>query len=539
MGILRSTTSRRRRLTLAATAAVVASGIALSGCSASSGSSAASSDGTAIRVAETDPGILIPSRQTIAFDFSGVVWAPLTFINDDGTLDDVQAESVESDDQQTWTITLRDGWTFHDGTPVTAQDYVDSWNWAAYGPNVAENSGQLAAIEGFDDLNPADGSDPTTDEMSGLEVIDDLTFRVTLVTPDSQFPVQLSQAQTATFPMPQSAFDDMDAYNAHPIGNGPFEMTDDYVESETITVAAYDDYAGEEPTVDEIDFVPYVDTTTAYTDVQAGNLDIVNVPASRLAQAGTDFGDRFYSFQAPGISFLGLSLWEDRFSDVRVRQAISMAIDRDAINEQLYAGTYEPATAWTPIVEAGTPEGICGEYCEYHPDEAKALLDEAGGFEGDLEIVYPGGGGLDELYTAIANSIRQTLGIEAVASPTSDWAEFADRRTAQDISGAFFSRWGALYPSQQATMRELYLETGSCENCVAMYSDDVAAAMTEADQNPSTDGSAYVAVQEILQEEFPVPPLFSESYSYATTERIAELPAASGSPILQEVVVGE
>ncbi|QBR73507.1 peptide ABC transporter substrate-binding protein [Microbacterium sediminis] len=533
------TPSRLRRSLLSGAALATLGITVLAGCSAGGDdtSPSGSSDGdTSVSIAVTDPGILIPGRQTIAFEFAGVVWSPLTFIHDDGTLDYVQAESVESDDQQTWTITLRDGWTFHDGTPVTAQDYVDSWNWVAYGPNAAENSGQLVGIQGFDEVN---APEPTAETMSGLKVIDDLTFEVTLKVPDSQFPIQLSQGQTATFPMPASAFDDMDAYNAHPIGNGPFEMAADYVEAETVTVTAYDDFAGEEPTVDEIDFVPYVDTATAYTDVQAGNLDIVFVPASRLAQAEADFGDHFMAFDAPGISFLGLSLWEERFSDVRVRQALSMAIDRETINEQLYAGIYTPATAWTPVVEAGTPEGLCGEFCEYDPEAAAALLEEAGGFEGPLEIVYPGGSGLDELYNAIANNLRQNLGIDAVATPTADWAEFAERRTAGDISGAFFSRWGALYPSQQATMRELYLETGGCDNCVAWYSDEVAAGLQEADANPSTDGSAYAAVQEIIQDNFPVPPLFSEAYPYVTSQRVAEMPAAAGSPILHEVVISE
>lgn len=531
-----TTSSRTRRFALSGTVLAALGTLLLSGCSTGGDDDAADGASDGVSFAVTDPGVLVPGRQTIAFEYAAAVWAPLTFINDDGTLDYIQAESVDSSDQQTWTVTLREGWTFHDGTPVTAQDYVDTWNWVAYGPNAAENSGQLVGIEGFDEVS---ASEPSADTMSGLRVIDERSFEVTLKVPDSQFPVQLSQGQTATFPMPTSAFDDIDAYNVHPIGNGPFEMSGDYVEAETVSVTAYEDYTGEEPTVDAIDFVPYVDTTTAYTDVQAGNLDIVFVPPTRLAQAEADFGDHFMYFDAPGISFLGLSVWEERFSDVRVRQAISMAIDRDTINEQLYAGTYTPATAWTPVVEAGTPEGICGEYCEYDPDAAADLLEQAGGFEGSLEIVYPGGAGLDELYNAIANNLRQDLGIDAVGTPTADWAEFAERRSAGDISGAFFSRWGALYPSQQATMREVFLDGGGCVNCAALYSDEVADALQEADADPSTDGSAYAAVQEIIREDFPVPPLFSESYPYVTSDRVAEMPAAAGSPVLREVVITE
>ena len=70
-----------------------------------------------------------------------------------------------------------------------------------------------------------------------------------------------------------------------------------------------------------------------------------------------------------------------------------------------------------------------------------------------MEIYYPGGGGLDPLYQAIANQLRQNLGIDATAKPSADWAEFLQNRNDQNITGPFFSRWGALYPSQQATLR--------------------------------------------------------------------------------------
>lgn len=516
----------------------------LSACSGDGGSSGDADGGDggerAISMAVTEPELLVPGRQSVAFDFSMAVWAPLTYLELDGTLNYIQAESVESEDQTTWTITLREGWTFHDGSPVTAQSYVDSWNAVAYGPNAFENSGQLANIVGFQDLNPAEG-EPETEQMSGLQVIDDLTFEVELISADGQFPVQLTQSQTGTFPMPPSAFEDFDAYNSRPIGNGAFAMVDDYVEGSPIVVDAYEDYAGEAPNPDEITFAPYTDQVTAYNDVLAGNIDVASVPTNRIIQAEDDFGaEHFYNFPGPGINFLGLPLWDERYEDIRVRQAISMAIDREAINEVIFGGSYEPATAWTPAVMPGTPEGICGEYCEYDPEAAADLLAEAGGFEGEMEIVFPGGSGHDDHYNAIANNLRQNLGIDAVAAPTVDWAEFQQRRDNEEIDGPFFSRWGALYASQQATMREVFLETGACVNCVPMYLPEVADAVAEADATGAEDGQAYVAVQEILQENFPVPPLFFETYSYVTSDRVADLiTQPGGNPRLTHIVLAE
>lgn len=499
--------------------------------------SGATDDRQEFVVASSDPvPNLLPGRQTNAFQLTMSVFTPLTFLDEDGELSYLQAESVESEDDIVWTITLRDGWTFHDGTPVTAQDYVDSWNVVAYGPNAFENSGQLANIEGFADVS---ADEPETEEMSGLEVIDELTFQVTLSGPDSQFPLQLSQTQTATFPMPESAFDDLDAYGEHPIGNGPFEVTTGYVEGESIVIEQYADYAGEPATMDQIIWVPYTDTVTAYNDAMAGNVDMASLPTSRMTQAEGDFGeDRIHSFPGPGISFLGLPAWDDRYEDVRVRQAISMAIDRETISEIIYGDLYEPANAWTPPVMPGAPEGICGEYCEYDPEAAAALLEEAGGFEGQITIYFPGSGGLDDLYNAIANDIRQNLGVEAVAQPTADWADFTEGRDEEEFDGPFFSRWGALYPSQQATLRAVFTEGGGCSNCAVPYDDAVAEAIAEADQNDDGSGEAYAEVQEIIQENFPAPPLFFETYNMVTSERVAELPGSGvGEPRLTHVVL--
>lgn len=536
--------STRPRLLAGALALSLTLAACSSGGGSDDGSTTGASDagtGGAISVGVTDPAQLIPGRQTVAYDFDMAVWSSLTWADDAGELTMLAAESVESDDATTWTITLKDGWTFHDGTPVTAQSYVDSWNAVAYGPNAWENTGQLANVVGYADLNPAEG-EPSTTEMSGLTVVDDLTFTVELVGPDGQFPLQLSQGQTAMYPMPESAFADFDAYNRHPVGNGAFEMTGDYVENDTIVVTAYDGYQGPAPTVSQISFVPYADTTTAYTDVQAGNLDVVGVPAARLQQAPTDFGDRLYSFEAPGISYLGLPLWDERYSDIRVRQAISMAIDRETIDEVVYGGTFTPATALTPAVEAGTPVGICGELCEYDPDAAKALLDEAGGFDGTIDIYYPGGIGLDELYTAIANQLRQNLGVESVATPSTDWAEFYENRLNGNPTGPFFSRWGALYPSQQNTLRAFYVADGGCTNCIPYYEPEVAALIATADaQVDAADAAeAYAAVQERIMEDFPAPPLFFETYSYVTSERVADLPtSAVGNPTYAAVTLVE
>jgi hypothetical protein len=95
---------------------------------------------------------------------------------------DAVAESIESEDNKVWTVTLKDGWTFHDGTPVTAESFVKSWNYTANAENAQGASYFFSNIEGY-------SSEAPTAEMSGLEVVDETSFTVTLAKPFAQFPV--------------------------------------------------------------------------------------------------------------------------------------------------------------------------------------------------------------------------------------------------------------------------------------------------------------------------------------------------------------
>lgn len=539
-------TVRRVRWSVRFAAAGAAVALLLTGCSSGGGGASGNDSGAkAISIATDDPVTLNPLRQTIAFDQTEVLFAPLTFMDKDNKLQYVAAESVQSDDATTWTIKLRKGWTFHNGEKVTADSYIKAWNYETYGPHAWENSGELANIAGYDALNPAggskSGSKPKTDKLSGLKKVDDLTFTVKLTSPDGQFPVQLSQAQTGFFPLPSAAYDDLDAFAHKPIGNGPFEMAGSYRENQPIKVTAWSGYRGPKPALDEITFKPYTDMTTAYTDVQAGSTDLLFVPASRMNQVKTDFGDRAHVFQGLGMNYLGLPLWDKRYQDQRIREAISMAIDRQAVSKAIYGGIWEPATALTPPGEVGTPKGLCGELCQFHPDKAKQLLADAGGWSQKMEIVYPGGSGLDDLYNAYANQLRQNLGIkDVVATPTTDFPEFQGRRNKKDLSGPYFARWGALYASQQNTLRSFYLKSGGCVNCIPYYTDEVAEGIAKADAELDQAQAVkdYVAVQKMIMKDFPAPPMFFEKYTYATSERITGLVEAGGNIDLTQIQVG-
>jgi ABC-type transport system substrate-binding protein len=494
-------------------------------------------DGASIVVATETIDHLTPGNHYSAYIAILSLFTPLTSLTQDEQLEYQQAESVTSPDGLTWTIKLRAGWTFHNGEPVTSDSYIDSWNYLAYGPNAWVNSGQLRGVVGFDEMQ---GENPTAQTLSGLTKVDDLTFTVELKVPDRQFPIQLSDGQTGLYPMPKAAFDDLEAYDHFPIGNGPFQMSDIWAsDRDDIVVKAYADYKGAKPALSQITFRPYQDTNTAYTDALAGNVDITAVAGGKTAIAQQEFGDRLYALDAPGVDLLAFNSNDPRFADVRVRQAFSMAIDREAINQAIFSNSQIPATSLTSPSMPGDPAGVCGDYCQFDPVAAKALLAEAGGLEGQVVLLFVGGWGQEDLFQAYANQLRQNLELDVVATPSTDFADFQVRLENGEYA-LNRARWGALYPSQQDTLHSLYTAAGDGNYAAGGYHNaEVDALLAAADGASSLEESfaGYRQVQERIFADFPVIPTFGNRYLWACSERIDQLPSAAGSVYFARVTL--
>ncbi|NED97494.1 ABC transporter substrate-binding protein [Phytoactinopolyspora alkaliphila] len=504
---------------------------------------AAGSTGGTFSVGTDEPDHLTANRMTGAFDEVWALYAPLTKFADTAELQYVQAESVESDDATTWTITIKDGWTWHNGEPVTAQNYADAWNATAYGPNAWGNNGQLSNIEGYDELNPTEG-EPTAEELSGVEVVDERTLRVTLKTADSQFPYKLSQPGFVA--LPEVAFDDLDAYDEAPIGNGPFMMDGTWEHDVEIRMVRYDDYQGDDqPNADEVIFRIYSDANTAYTDAIGGQVDIVSVPQTRLRQVEQDFGDRFIPFQAVRLDWLGFPLWDERYQDIKVRQAISMAIDRDEVNDAIFAGVYTPASSFHgPNAIGGGTEGLCGEFCEFNPERANELLDESDWEGSTLELWFPGGVGYEQTFEALANQVRQNLdAIDEVELKTQPgFPAFIEALEDETVTGMFRGGWGSLYPSMQNQLSAVWASTGDARAGAGGYVEpEVDQLILAANAAPSEDEAAalYQEAEARVFEDFPAVPLFYATYNFAHSENVSNVIIGFSQIELTQVVVNE
>jgi oligopeptide transport system substrate-binding protein len=451
-----------------------------------------------------DPTKLIPQNDyesAGAQVFNAIFTRLMTYDADTNAPVPAQAKSVTSDDQMVWTIEIQPGWTFHNGEPVTAQSYVDAWNWGALGSNGAILNFFFEKIQGYDELNPAKG-DATTTELSGLKVVNDTTFTVTLTAPFSQFPIELGF--DAFDPLPKAFFDDPDAYNEKPIGDGPYMLTE-WKHDQTIVLERYPDYQGTPGYADRIELPIYSSSDASWADFQAGNLDISFVGSSNFVDAQQNYSDSLTEEPSSLFLYLGLPLYDPRFQNKELRQALSLAVDRQAVmNAVLVAET--PADAFTAPVVPGYQSGTC-TYCTYDPALAKQKLAAAGGWQGTMTInLYSNDATLEQAMEAIGNQWKQNLGIDFELN-VMNYNSYYDTTINHKFTGPWWDGWVMDYPSLEDYLRPLYGSTGSYNG--SGYSNPAFdSLLKQGDEADSIEASIakYQQAADIVAEDMPVIP---------------------------------
>lgn len=434
------------------------------------------------------------------------------------------AESIEAnEDQSVFTVTLKD-WNFDDGTPVTASSYVDAWNYSANAANAQLNQSFFGPgylnVKGYDQLASTEDASAT---LSGLTVVDDSTFRIETEGPNSLLQTML--VHSAFVPLPDSFFDDPEAYGQNPIGNGPFKV-EEVAPEQQIVLAKNTDYQGDtQAKVDRLTLRIYTDAGASYPDVVAGNVDYVDsIPPDATAgdKWKTDLGDGRWR-QGPSAAWNGYTFpqYVEEFKDPNMRKAISMGIDRQAVIDAVQQGANTPATAWsTPTVQP-YDEGICGDACQANPEEAKRLLDEAGGFNRTLQIAYNADSpGNKEVTEAVCTSINENLGIDCQAQSFPTFAEMLDQIDAKEMPGMYRSGWQPDYPSPLSYLTAYYVSDASSNR--SDYSnpeyDQLASDVLSQDEAARAD--SFQKMQQILATDLPVTPLWYNVERTAWSDRV-------------------
>ena len=321
----------------------------------------------------------------------GNIYETLVKATPDGEISPGLAELEISEDRLTYTLTVQEGVTFHDGDPLTADDVV----WTL---------DQLRGEGGFEA--------PRLASVETVEATDDSTVVITLSEPDNDLAFHLGQRAGAVLNEGATGLEN----TAN--GTGPFTLGE-WNQGTSITLVRNDDYWGEPATISEITFQYFTDPSAAANALLDGDIDLHVRIDTDLVEQFEDNPDYVITDGPTNGEFtLGMNNADEALSDQRVRQAITQAIDKQGLID-LYRGYGTLIGAPVPPFEPWF-EDLTDVY-PFDPDAARALLEEAGYADGlELSFVAPNiypTYALDYVVSQLAD-VGITVNLETVEFPT-------------------------------------------------------------------------------------------------------------------------
>ncbi|MEA2565153.1 MAG: oligopeptide transport system substrate-binding protein [Actinomycetota bacterium] len=306
---------------------------------------------------------------------------------------------------------LRPDARFQDGVTVTANDVAFELNRLARKDTNSSLAHLLMPVVGYDQVH---GTGEAT-ELAGVKVEDPRTLVITITQPWYEFPYVLADPSTA--PIPAARFQsDPAAFLRHPTGSGPYALASGSALPGNLVLERSKHYWGPLPAVATVRFVSGGSPSAALGDLRAGRIDIGDVAPDSMSQALRDFGSRGFTPLAAEIS-LGFNLTDPALKDPRLRRAVSMAVDRQAIGKKVYGDVLVPADGLIPRGLPGHTELACADSCVHDPAGAKALVQQVSGTaRPEIGYDYPRSGTND----AVAQELKSELdaaGITLVPRP--------------------------------------------------------------------------------------------------------------------------
>ncbi len=351
--------------------------------------------------------------------------------------------SWEQTSPDTWQFKVREGVTFTNGEPFDAEAVAFAVNFAAKDPLSTR-----ASYFG---------------KVTNVKVVDPTTVEVTTELPDASIPEKMVMLSA----IPPKYYQEVgsDAFARAPIGTGPF-MVEEWVPGQRLELVRNDQYWRGPVASERLTFSWAPDPATRVAQLETGEVDIAMNLAPELVATVTNGEARIIPSNTQ--LFLGYDAVSPPLDDVRLREAIALVLDRDAISEAVFGGYFEPIQDLFPADWASSG-GHEGSYLEYDPAKAKALVDEyvaENGAVPAIPLYYPTGwfAGTQDAAEIIAASIENELGMTVERSPMEVGA-FFDFLFAKEAQGLQLSVMETRFPHESNFMGTRFVTYGLTPYC--------------------------------------------------------------------------
>ena len=454
--------------------------------------------------------------------------------NEDGDGNLVPAVALShtiSDDLTTYTFTLRPEAKWSNGDPVVAGDFVYAWQRITDPALASEYAWYIELMQVVNAGEITRGEKPASE--LGVKAIDDHTLEVKILAPLPYFPKMLTHP--STFPLNKATIDKFGAEWTKPgnyVGNGAYVLTEHLVGEKLVMEKSPTYWDAANVIMSPITAVTINDENAAWTRYVAGELDRSTVPSGQFPRLKAEFPDEVTSAPVACSYTYIVNMAEGKGSealhDVRVRQALSLALNRDIIVDNILQAGQIPAYSWTPGAMNGFQMpvmDVAGMTQAERDEKAKALLAEAGyGPDKPLAFTmnYNTSEGHQKIAVAIQQMWKQTLGVE-MTPQNFEWAVHTDKMHGGDYDMARYA-WCGDY-NEASTFLDLW--TSYSGNNDAKYANPAYDALLKDAKTMDDPNPNYAKAEELLAADMPIIPIYHYTQVRAVRKDIKGLPTTN------------
>ena len=423
------------------------------------------------------------------------IFDALTRIAADGSVTPLLAESwTTSEDTKTWEFKIRGNVTFHNGQPLTVEDVVWSYQRLA-----AETKSPVRTY---------------INKVKSVEAAGPDKVKFTLSEPFAPFDRQASLISI----LPKQAFEQIGAakFAVEPVGSGPFKVVR-WVKDDNIELAAFEQYWGGAPKFKTLIFRPVPSATTRAAALSSGELDVVPIlPPALVDTLSSRKGIRVEKVSSNKVVYLGFDVKNPTLSDVRIRQAIDLAINRNILTSRLLRGLGKPSGQVVAPVTFGYSPDI--KPTEFDPARAKELV-VASGYKGEkIVLQYPNNNLAfgEEVAQAIANYLGQ-VGIN-IELQGMEYSAFFPLWANRKLNGLHLFAYGPSIMDADQIIGSLYDSTGR-----VYWIDQKVQELAQQQRGERNKDRRRALIAEILKlskDNVPYAPLYDEMHAYGIQDRV-------------------